>query len=82
MTKVCAHYCGTTILLASFNTEEEADQFMKNGFMLLEDDEQEYEDGYWIYPDEMFKEEEIPFFEQDAGKGLNFTCIDTDELPF
>jgi len=72
MVKVCAHYCGTTILLAQFENEEEADEFMKHGMFLYEDVDDE--DNYWIYPDEMFKEEDVPF------EGLEDYEI-TDELP-
>jgi len=78
MINVCAHYCGTTILLESFKTKKEAKEFMKNDYILHYADEiEDGEEDDLIYSDEMFIEDEIPFFETAETK-----FEDLDELPF
>ena len=83
MIKVCAHYCGTVILLDKFDSEEEANDFMKNDYVLAYADEleNEYEDEV-IHPYEMFidESEDIPFCEPMNCDFIN--SIDSDELPF
>ena len=67
MLKVCARYCGSTILLKECETAEEAEEFMKHEFTIVYSDEMEnkYEDEV-IEPDEMFlvNEDDLPFYEQ------------------
>ena len=80
MTNVCAHYCGTTILLESFETEEAAKEFMKHDYVLYYADELENaEADEIIYSYEMFIEDELPFFETPK---IEIKDIDLDELPF
>ena len=78
---VCAHYDGTTILLAVFESSHEAENFMLNPASITF-----YEDEtYTIYPDEMWMEpyeyEEIPFAEPIRKEELVFITQDSD-LPF
>lgn len=82
MINVCAHYCGTTILLESFETEEEAKEFMKHEYILYYADELEDQDeDDIIMPAEMFIEDELPFFETQEHS-IEFKNINLDELPF
>ena len=53
MVKVCARYCGTTILLGEME-EEQAEEFMKHPYILYNADETEDGEEDCIYPDEMF----------------------------
>jgi hypothetical protein len=51
-------------LLESFETQEAADKFMKNKYVLFYADELENaEEDVIINPEDMFIEEELPFFE-------------------
>lgn len=78
MVNVCTNCCGTIILLESFETESEAKNFMKNDYVLYEADEMEDGQEYLIHSDEMFLENEIPFFEK-----VNIDdWQEDDELPF
>ena len=55
MINVCAHYCGTTILLDSFETDTEANEFMQHDYILHYADEIENgEEDEIIKADEMF----------------------------
>ena len=82
LVNVCAHYCGTTILLESFETKKEAEEFMKNNYILHYADEiEDGEEDELIYADEMFLETQLPFFES-AVKYNNTNILDPDELPF
>ena len=81
--KICARYCGTTILLAEVDTQEEADAFMSNDYILHYADE--YEDAYEdevIRKDEMFidEQEEIPFCDNTVYS-MDNSYIDID-MPF
>ena len=79
---VCAHYCGTTILIDSFKTEEEAKEFMKHDYILYYADELENaEEDEIIYSNEMFIEDELPFFETQTPQ-IKFEDVNLDELPF
>ena len=80
MTNVCAKYCGTIILLESFEDEDDAKEFMKHDYILHYADEYENanEDDI-IYSDEMFLEDEIPFFDTPM---ININNLSLDELPF
>lgn len=84
MIKVCAHYCGTTILLEEFETLEEAEEFMTHNYILHYEDEMENaDDDELIYADEMFidndteEDDELPFTEP-----LGFWADPNDDLPF
>ena len=80
MINVCAHYCGTTILINSFETEEEAKEFIKHDYVLYYADELENaEEDEIIHSDEMFLEDELPFFNTPAA---NINDLSLDELPF
>ena len=63
--KICARYCGTTILLAEFNDRKQAEEFMKHDFVMNYYDEfDNIEDDEIIHANEMFideEDEEIPF---------------------
>lgn len=75
MINVCCNYCGSIILLESFDNQDDADSFMKNQYVLFYADEiEDAEEDVIISPDEMFIEDEIPFFEKPN--------INLDELPF
>ena len=63
MVNVCTEYCGAVILLAEFETNEEAEEFMKHKYVLFEADETEDRTAEVINPEEMLIEEEIPFAE-------------------
>ena len=76
MVKVCAHYCGTIIMIGEFETREQANEFMKHSYLMHYVDElvNATEDEL-IYPDEMFiEEDEIPFCEVEPAL--------SDDLPF
>ena len=79
MIKVCARYCGTTILLDEFENEDEAKEFMKHDYVLNYYDEFEnVVDDEIIHANEMFIDdsEDVPFSEPMLE-------IDySDELPF
>lgn len=82
MINVCANYCGATILLESFETEEQAKEFMKHDYVLFFADEIENaEEDEIIHPYEMFIEEELPFFETKYSE-MKFNNVELDELPF
>lgn len=54
MYKVCAHYCGTSILIDRFPTEKDAQNFINSGRTFTirpADDENEEE---YVYDDEMY----------------------------
>ena len=78
MINVCAKYCGSTIILAECETESEAEQFMKNDYVLFYADEIENgtEDEI-IHPDEMFIDDEIPFCEP-----VTLDFVYSNDLPF
>ena len=77
--KVCAHYCGTTIMLADHLTEEQAKELMKNIYIIRYADDPDNDDDF-IYPDEMFTEEDdLPFSELPEQQEQE---LDLDELPF
>lgn len=78
MIKVCAHYCGTTILLKEFETEAEAKEFMKYDFVFVDECEPDVCHGDdLVYTDEMFiVDGEIPFCEPPNALEIE------DELPF
>ena len=82
MVNVCAHYCGTTILLESFETKTEAEEFMQHDYVLHYADEIENgEEDEIIYSDEMFiSDDEIPFSEE--YQNFTFDDEDLDNLPF
>ena len=65
MVKVCAHYNGTSILIDEFETKEEAEEFMKNDYILVYADETDGQEDELIYADEMYIDdsEDIPFSE-------------------
>lgn len=78
MVNVCARYSGTVILLAECETEEEAKAFMKNDYVLFYADELEgIDDDEIIYSNEMFIEDELPFYEP-----VKINYGGADELPF
>lgn len=80
MVNVCAHYNGTIILLAEFETEEDAKEFMQHDYILYHADElEDAEDDELIYKDQMFIDngKEIPFSEPFEINELLW-----DELPF
>ena len=80
MINVCAYYCGTVILLDSFETKEDADEFMRHNYILHYSDELENaEEDELIYADEMFIEDEVPFTETVKEIKNN---INLDELLF
>ena len=82
MFNVCARYCGTTILLESFEKKKDAEEFMKKDYILHYADEiEDGEEDELIYADEMFLENQLPFFES-AVKCNNTNILDLDELPF
>ena len=83
MINVCAHYCGTTILLDSFENKEDAEEFMKHDYVLHYADEIENaEEDELIYSDEMFiSDENIPFAEPISNEEIIY-ADDLDELPF
>ena len=82
MINVCANYCGATILLESFETKDEAEEFMTHDYVLFYADEIENgEEDEIIYTDEMFIEDELPFFESYEQTKLN-NKLELDELPF
>ena len=85
MIKVCENYCGSTILLAEFEKEEEANEFMKHNYILFYADELDNaEEDEIIYPNEMFIDtEEIPFCEPiNPWEMYNLTEEQWGELPF
>ena len=54
---VCAKYCGSVIELESFDTEDEAYDFMQEPYTLFYEDEiDDGEEDEVIYPDEMWVE--------------------------
>jgi len=78
MVNVCAHYCGSTILLAELESEEAAGEFMKHDYILFYADEiLNADEDVVIHPDEMFVEDEIPFCEP-----IHAEYEQSDELPF
>lgn len=86
MYTVCANYCNSTVILDTFKTEEEAENFMKHDYILIHSDEfaDEQEDDI-IHPDEMFisNDDEIPFYEPLVYcEKYNEVFIDSDDLPF
>ena len=90
MYKVCAYYCGTTIMLEEFDTTEEAEEFMTHDYILHYEDEMENADGdEIIYADEMFILVDATDEEDEYdGEGIPFAeapfeaVDDWDELPF
>ncbi len=81
MYQVCAKYCGTTISLEEFDTQEEANHFTEAPYVLFYKDEIENgtEDEI-IYPNEMWVEEALPFTDPPVKQPeYNF---DDDDLPF
>ena len=86
MVNVCAKYCGATILLKSFESVEQAKEFMKHTYVLYEADETENMEEECIYPDEMYLEDEIPFYESSGDmfgeKDADGFGLEPDELPF
>jgi len=80
MFKVCAHYCGTTILLEEFETIEEAEEFMMHDYILAYEDETEDHEEECIYRDEMFIDDDLPF--SDPPTIQEFAFEYSDELPF
>ena len=82
MINVCANYCGSIILLESFETKDEAEEFMTHDYILFYADEIENgEKDEIIYTNEMFIEDELPFFEKPVETKLN-NELELDELPF
>ena len=78
---VYAHHDGTTILLAENLTNDEANEFMLNTYVLdYADETLGYEDDV-IFPDEMYASDEIPFYEP-SDQAENYDDLDPDELPF
>lgn len=82
MINVCTKYGDTIILLESFETKEEAEEFMKYDYVLNYADELENaEEDEIVHSDEMFLEDEIPFFEKQNIEQWT-KKLDLDELPF
>lgn len=79
---VCTKYCGTTILLAECNTEEEAEEFMKHDYVLYYSDEIEDDEDVVISHDEMFICEDIHFYEPMTKEQFDKYFEDYDDLPF
>lgn len=81
MINVCANYMGTVILLDSFNTKDKADEFMSHDYILHYANEiEDAEEDEVIHPDEMFIEDDVPFFNMPLN---NIKAeFDLDELPF
>lgn len=78
MINVCAKYCGTVILLESFETVDKAEDFMQRDYVLIHSDEFMNDEDEIIKHEDMFLEDELPFFE----KQISIPDIDLDELPF
>ena len=85
MFRVYANYCGSSLELASFETWQEAEEFMKHDFLLFSADETEDGQEEWIFTDEMsmcddeapeLTEEDIPFCEPEIP------FVYSDDLPF
>ena len=84
MFNVCANYCGTTILLKSCETEDQAKEFMKHDYVLHYADEiEDGEEDEIIHIDEMFIENEVPFYEiKIQNTDLQNIFANNNELPF
>ena len=82
MVNVCANYMGTVILLKSFNTKDKANEFMQHDYVLHYADEiEDAEEDDVIFADEMFLEDDIPFFDVPLNN-QNLAEFELDELPF
>jgi len=82
MYQVCAKYCGTTISLEEFETQEKAEHFSESPFILFYKDEIENgEEDEIIYPSEMWVEEALPFTDPTV-KQPEYEFICDDDLPF
>ena len=90
--RVCTRYCGQPTLLAEFNTEKEAVEFMNNPCVLFSADETDTGEDEIIHPNEMYIEtSETSFYEElykdrEARDKKDIvdppTEVSEDEIPF
>lgn len=79
---VCAHYNGITIMLDKFETDKEAEEFMKHDFVLhFADELEDADEDEIICKENMFIDNELddlPFSEP-----ININDVEwVDDLPF